>query len=70
MAEPTERVAARVPVSVADRALRAAERSQPGITRSGVVRLALARLAGLANADDYGRALPVGPRTGNRDTAT
>jgi len=56
--EPTMQVIARVPVSLVESATREAERHLPGVTLSGAVRLALARLAGLS--DDYAAELPRG----------
>lgn len=55
----TTRFTARVPVDLAERAAKAARQARPGISRAGVIRLALARLAGLP--DEYGNALPRTP---------
>jgi len=45
--EPTERLSTRVPVRLVTEAHRKASQTWPDITASGLVRVALARLAGL-----------------------
>ena len=52
----TTQVATRIPVDLAASAAKAARQARPGLSMSGVVRLALARLAGLP--DDYADDLP------------
>jgi hypothetical protein len=52
----TEGVNARLPLGLLDQASKA----NPGLSRSGLVRVALARLAGLPDADDYGAEIPRG----------
>jgi hypothetical protein len=54
--ERTTQVNTRIPVDLADRAARAARQARPGLSMSGVIRLALARLAGLP--DEYASPLP------------
>jgi hypothetical protein len=54
--EPTVQVVARIPASLAARALSAARAERPAVSTAGAVRLALARLAGMS--DDYANALP------------
>jgi len=44
------RIMATVPAELAEQAIAVAKRDWPGIGRSGVVRLALARLAGLPDS--------------------
>lgn len=55
----TTRVNAKVPLDLAERAASAARNIRPGIGMSGVVRLALARLAGMSDA--YADRLPDTP---------
>lgn len=55
----TRQIATRIPVDLAESAARAARQLRPGITMAGVVRLALARLAGMT--DDYADELPRTP---------
>jgi hypothetical protein len=57
-AQPTERVDTRVPTELITRA----RERKPGLTKSGVIRFALAQLCGLPNAEDYGVDLPNGPK--------
>jgi hypothetical protein len=64
--EPTVYVGTRVPASLVTRALSAARAERPAVSRSGAVRLALARLAGMT--DDYANDLPHGPK--EREPAT
>jgi hypothetical protein len=59
--ERTVRVASSVPVSLAQRAAETIERERPGISMAALVRLALARLAGLPG-DEYAEPLPMGPK--------
>jgi hypothetical protein len=54
--ERTVQVVSRVPLTLAERALRAARAVRPGVSTAGTVRLALARLAGMS--DDYADQLP------------
>jgi hypothetical protein len=63
--EATVRVAATVPVSLAEQAAERAARQWPGITKAGMLRLALARLAGLTG-DEYGDPLPIGRKPKQR----
>jgi len=65
--ERTMRVDARLPVDLVASATARARQSRPGLSMSGVVRLALARLAGLP--DEYADALPRTPY-GKRPTLT
>jgi len=67
MTERTTRLDAKVPLDLAERAVKAARQVRPGLSMSGVVRLALARLAGLP--DEYADALPRTPY-GKRPTLT
>jgi hypothetical protein len=59
--EATVKFQATVPVSLAQRAAEIVERERPGISMSALVRLALARLAGLPG-DEYAEPLPMGKR--------
>ena len=59
--EPTVSVKSVVPVSLARSATEAAERERPGISLSALVRVALARMAGLPE-DQYAEPLPFGPK--------
>ena len=49
--EPTVYVGTRVPASLVTRALSAARAERPAVSRSGAVRLALARLAGMTSEE-------------------
>jgi len=64
--EPTVKLVARVPASLAARALSMARAERPDVSKSGAVRLALARLAGMP--DDYAAGLSHGPK--QREPAT
>jgi hypothetical protein len=52
----TESRNVRMPVGLLDQASKA----KPGLSRSGLVRFALARLAGLPNAEEYAADMPRG----------
>ena len=55
----TTQINTRIPLDLARSAARTAREARPGLNMSGVVRLALARLAGLP--DEYADALPRTP---------
>ena len=63
--QPTTQLNVRVPRDLAQRAASAARETRPGLRMSGIVRLALARLAGLP--DDYANPLPRTPYGLRRD---
>jgi hypothetical protein len=62
-AQATERVDTRVPTELIARA----RERKPGLSKSGVIRFALAQLCGLPNAEAYGADIPGGPKP-RRDT--
>ena len=69
--EPTVQLVVRVPVSLAARARECAAEVRPGVSQSGTVRLALARLAGMSDeyADELSRAQYVHWQTRRRMAA-
>lgn len=58
LAEPTRQIATRIPKSLINEARTKASFKMPGITDAGMIRFALAMLAGIPNPELYGKELP------------